>query len=144
MIVVDKLIAVALPLKHKVWPNSLYTFSMCLPPLLIASGALFASYYSVNDVEINVCRPPTSHGVITPITILLTFTSTAAIVVMFVMLGIVIKNERSWKGSRHRKTSKPIAPSVTNKVDDSSDYYRHCCGVRMYMVFIRCEYADCI
>ncbi|EYC44375.1 hypothetical protein Y032_0463g1911 [Ancylostoma ceylanicum] len=59
MIVVDKLIAVALPLKHKVWPNSLYTFSMCLPPLLIASGALFASYYSVNDVEINVCRPPT-------------------------------------------------------------------------------------
>ncbi|EYC44377.1 hypothetical protein Y032_0463g1911 [Ancylostoma ceylanicum] len=95
------------------------------------------------------CRPPrnihtVAHGVITPITILLTFTSTAAIVVMFVMLGIVIKNERSWKGSRHRKTSKPIAPSVTNKVDDSSDYYRHCCGVRMYMVFIRCEYADCI
>ncbi|RCN28645.1 hypothetical protein ANCCAN_25609, partial [Ancylostoma caninum] len=59
LVVLDMLIAVAFPMKHKMWPNYLYTVSMCTPVVLIAIAALFASYYNMNNVEVKVCRPPT-------------------------------------------------------------------------------------
>ncbi|KAL6742413.1 hypothetical protein Aduo_015564 [Ancylostoma duodenale] len=48
------------------------------------------------------------------ITILLMICNTAAILVMLVLLGIVVKNEKKLRGSRHRGGGS-IAPAVNNK-----------------------------
>ncbi|EYB99748.1 hypothetical protein Y032_0120g915 [Ancylostoma ceylanicum] len=94
MIALDMLMAVLIPLKHKMWSTSLYTFFMCTPPMLVAAAAVFASYYSMNHGEVKMCRPPTvNNTVVTAITILLTLTNTAAVVVMLVSLGIVIRSD---------------------------------------------------
>ncbi|EYB99756.1 hypothetical protein Y032_0120g921 [Ancylostoma ceylanicum] len=115
LVVLDMLIAVAFPLKHKMWPDYLYTIAMCTPAMLIAIVALLASYYNMNNEEVKVCRPPNvAHNVVTAITIFLTLTNTAAVVVVLVLLGIVLRSERGLKGSRHRRTNQSIAPSVTS------------------------------
>ncbi|EPB66504.1 hypothetical protein ANCCEY_14405 [Ancylostoma ceylanicum] len=58
VIVVDMLIAVALPLRHRLWSTSLYVIFMCMGPVLVAAVALIASYY-YRTVEVEEAKPQT-------------------------------------------------------------------------------------
>ncbi|KAK6756990.1 hypothetical protein RB195_015054 [Necator americanus] len=115
-IVMDMLIAVVFPVKHRMWSTLMYVVSMCIPPVTIAAIALIISYHRMHGVKLRACRPFTvAHEIVTAITVLLTATNTAAVVVVFILLCVVFRKEASLKGSRHRKSIQYLAPSVTNK-----------------------------
>lgn len=123
MLSLDMLIAVAAPLKHRLWPTTPYVIVMCIPPAVIAGSAWTASYLRSRSGDITACRPPTAiaHQVIMAFTILLVIANTGAIILIVVLAVIVSRKEKEMKGTRHRKatnesSSDSVSSSSNNKM----------------------------
>ncbi|KAK6045066.1 hypothetical protein COOONC_17429, partial [Cooperia oncophora] len=57
MMALDYLLAVTIPLKHRMTSSLPYVFFMCVPPFLLASVSIVTSIIFMNNDQINFCTP---------------------------------------------------------------------------------------
>ncbi|EYC42739.1 hypothetical protein Y032_0520g2855 [Ancylostoma ceylanicum] len=90
MMALDMLLAIGIPIRHKVWPKITYVIMMCVPPILFAFIACVISYSSTERGTPKICGPQatTAHGVATLSMFFLMAANTAAVVMVIIVVVI--------------------------------------------------------
>ncbi|EYC42741.1 hypothetical protein Y032_0520g2855 [Ancylostoma ceylanicum] len=97
MMALDMLLAIGIPIRHKVWPKITYVIMMCVPPILFAFIACVISYSSTERGTPKICGPQatTAHGVATLSMFFLMAANTAAVVMVIIVVVITRRRGRN-------------------------------------------------